>query len=233
LCQEDPYLLELVRYIHLNPLRANIVTSLPELDRYPYSGHSRLMGEMVNTWQDVDGVLCLFAKRIISARKHYRAFIEKGIRLGKRPELIGGGLIRSAGGWTALKIQRQSKKHLKSDERILGDSDFVKSVLEAQNEKLEQRYRLQARGYDFEEILGRVRDFFEMKTEEMSEPSKEPRRVKARSLVCYWAVRQLGIDGTTVGKKLGLTQSAVSKAVCRGEKLARDKNLSLEMRINS
>ena len=44
LCQEEPYLLELVRYIHLNPLRAGKVKTLEELDAYPFSGHSALMG---------------------------------------------------------------------------------------------------------------------------------------------------------------------------------------------
>jgi len=181
----------------------------------------------------VDQVLSLFAKRVISARSRYRAFVEKGIARGKRPELPGGGLIRSAGGWAALKQLRHSQEHLKSDERILGDGEFVKSVLEEQNEQLEQRYRLQALGYDVDKIIGRVADLFAMQTEEIFQPSKAPQRVKARSLVCYWAVRQLSIDGTTVGKKLGLTQSAVSKAVRRGEKMVLDKNYSLEVHKKS
>ena len=54
LCQEDPYLLELVRYIHLNPLRAKLVTGLSELDRYPYCGHSVLMGKRERDWQERD-----------------------------------------------------------------------------------------------------------------------------------------------------------------------------------
>ena len=57
LCQEDPYFLELVRYIHLNPLRANIVKDLRSLDKYPYTGHSALMGRFENDWQDMDYVL--------------------------------------------------------------------------------------------------------------------------------------------------------------------------------
>jgi hypothetical protein len=40
-CEEDPYLLELIRYIHLNPLRARIVADLKELDKYPWTGHSK------------------------------------------------------------------------------------------------------------------------------------------------------------------------------------------------
>ena len=45
LCQKDAYLLELVRYIHLNPLRAKIVLELKKLDKYAYCGHSVVMGK--------------------------------------------------------------------------------------------------------------------------------------------------------------------------------------------
>jgi hypothetical protein len=46
LCQEDSYLLELVRYIHLNPVRARIINDFELLLKYPYSGHSTLMGKI-------------------------------------------------------------------------------------------------------------------------------------------------------------------------------------------
>lgn len=52
LCQEDTYLLELVRYIHLNPIRANIVKDITALDKYPYTGHTVIMGKVKNDWQD-------------------------------------------------------------------------------------------------------------------------------------------------------------------------------------
>ena len=107
LCQEEPYLLELVRYIHLNPLRAQIVTNLDELERYRYSDHSALMGKEKRDWQDTDKVLALFANRPSSARRGYRQFVEDGIEMGRRPELTGRGLIRSAGGWVALKSGRE------------------------------------------------------------------------------------------------------------------------------
>ncbi len=51
---------------------------------------------------------------------------------------------------------------------------------------------------------------------EIRRPGKHPERVRARSLVCYWAVREMGLEGTMVGRRLGLTQSAVSRAVARG-----------------
>jgi len=228
LCQEDPYLLELVRYIHLNPLRANMVTTLKELDRYGYCGHSILMGKGENDWQDIETVLSLFGRQVFSARKQYHVFIEEGIALGKRSEFIGGGLIRSAGGWKALKSLDTLGIHLKGDERILGSSDFVQSVLERGDEQFERYYRLQAQGYDFDKVVDRVARLFTMRPEEILSPSKEPERVRARSLVCYWAVRELGIDGTAVAKLLGIIQSSVSRAVRRGERLALENRYSLE-----
>src|SRR4030043_230519 len=62
ICEEDTYLLELVRYIHLNPLRASAVKSVGELDRYPWSGHKILMGEAKNDWQEREYVLHQFHK---------------------------------------------------------------------------------------------------------------------------------------------------------------------------
>ena len=47
-CEEDPYLLELMRYIHLNPLRANLVKDLKELDKYLWTGHSAILGRRKN-----------------------------------------------------------------------------------------------------------------------------------------------------------------------------------------
>jgi len=47
-CEEDPYLLELIRYIHLNPLRAGVVKDLMELDKYPWCGHSAILGKRKN-----------------------------------------------------------------------------------------------------------------------------------------------------------------------------------------
>ena len=227
LCQEDPYLLELVRYIHLNPLRAGVVSSLKELDRYPYSGHSRLMGKIKDQWQDVDTVLALFGKKRYAAKKKYREFVEKGILEGKKPELTGGGLIRSVGGWGVLKSMRRMDVHFKSDERILGDSDFVDTVLQDAAEKMERKYRLKATGYDFNTLVERVSGIFKIEVKQLLSPSKQPERVMARSVLSYWAVRELGISGTAVGERLGLSQSAVSRAVQRGERLVSERHLSL------
>lgn len=75
LCEEDLYLLELVRYIHLNPLRAKIVKDLEKLKSYPRCGHSVLMGKIDHPWQHTEYVLRLFGKTVRTARKAYSIFV--------------------------------------------------------------------------------------------------------------------------------------------------------------
>jgi hypothetical protein len=198
-----------------------------QLDRYRYCGHGVLMGKINKDWQDSRYVLRLFGKRVSSARKRYRGFVEKGVKKGRRPDLTGGGLIRTAGGWAALKTYRRMKIHIKGDERILGDSDFVDSVLKEQNERLERGYRIQMQGYDFDKIVDRVAKRFELKPNELLSNIKQRKRVKARSLLCYWAVNELKLPGAAVARRLKMSNSAVSRAVVRGERIASDMKLEL------
>jgi len=227
LCQEDTYLLELVRYIHLNALRAKIVKNLKELDKYPYSGHSALMGKASRDFQDTEYVLKLFGKKVSAARKGYRAYLAKGVEQGRRPDLVGGGLIRSAGGWSVVKAMRRAQSRMKGDERILGDGEFAQSVLDAAKEQYEERYRLQAQGYDLDKVAKRVSTLLEIKPAQVWAPGKHPLTVKARSLLCYWAVRELGLTATEVSKRLGVSQPSVSISMKRGEKIAAAQKLKL------
>jgi DNA-binding transcriptional ArsR family regulator len=219
LCQQDPYLLELVRYIHLNPIRAGLVADLKSLDQYAYCGHSRLTGKFKSSFQDIEAVLSMFGKTRREARKRYKTFVSKGILAGKRPELTGGGLIRSSGGWHALKEFRRMGVHFKSDERILGDSDFVDSVLKVAGEKLERKYRLQAEGYHFEDVVSRVCEVFGLTRREVISWSKQRKRAVARSVLAYWSVKELGMTACAVAEKLGLSPSAASRCVQRGERI--------------
>jgi hypothetical protein len=135
LCEEDVYLQELVRYIHLNPLRAGVVKDLRELGSYGYSGHSVLMGKNKREWQDRDYVLRYFGQTEREAKRGYVRYVSEGVGQGRRPELVGGGLLRSVGGWQGLKEMRDSGERVRGDERILGGSEFVDRVLRESKEE--------------------------------------------------------------------------------------------------
>jgi putative transposase len=217
LCQEDPYFLELVRYIHLNPLRANMVKCLASLDKYPYAGHSVVMGRVEHDWQDTDYVLEWFGKRVKSARSKYHDFIKEGFSMGKRPDLTGGGLVRSAGGWLNLVEMRRAKVFMKGDERILGEGNFVEQMLQEAGEVFEKKSLLKAKGWDIDKLAAHVAKTLDMDISDVWSAGKYRPIVKARSLLCYWAVRELGMSMTFLSRRLGISSTAVMQSVARGE----------------
>jgi len=227
LCQQDAYLLVLVRYIHLNPIRAGLASNLAELDAFPYSGHSCLMGYETNPWQDVKTVFNYFGNKKSKARSQYQEYIHKGISDDNAQAFSGGGLIRSVGGWQVLKSLRRSGIHVHSDERILGDNDFVQAVLKDSAEQMDRKHALVPKDMDFEAVGARVSQIFNLPIDRILNATRQPDRVTARSVLAYWAVRKIGMTTTGVGKKLGLSQSATSRAVQRGERIVDQKKLCL------
>ena len=106
LVDADDYLLELVRYIHLNPVRASMVTDPAD---YPWSSHRAYLGLESIPWLHTDWVLGQFARRLTTCRKRYAAFVAEGMEEGYRSEFHGGG----------------------EDARVLGDEAFLAQVVKA------------------------------------------------------------------------------------------------------
>lgn len=228
LCQEDAYLKELVRYIHLNPLRAGAVEDIEELKTFRYSGHAALMGSQKCPWQNTGYVLDQFGGSLHTARRRYLAYVQGGMDQGRREDLTGGGLIRSLGGWSEVKRQRkQTMGRLKGDERILGDSEFVQGILKQTNERLEWGYALANRGWNKEKVARHVASLFSVSPEEIYRKGRQQVRMEARSLFCYWCSRELGLSLTDLAAALGMTPAGVGYAVRRGEKLALERGYQL------
>ncbi len=232
LCQEDAYLKVLVRYIHLNPIRAGIVKDMGALDRYRYAGHSFIVGKQKNSWQSVNEALAIFGRKKGAARDSYREFVIKGIELGRQPELVGGGLIRSAGGWASVQSLRKAGLFQKSDERILGDGDFVDSVLNYAQESSDKRYRLATKGIQFEDVFAAVVELLSVQPIDLLGPSKQRTIVKGRALCCYWSVRELGMSMSDVADRLKIAGPTVSVAVKKGGKIVSEEGLVLSRVLN-
>lgn len=101
----DAYLAELVRYIHLNPVRAKLVKD-PE--KYFWSGHRAYIEQENLPWLTTDWVLSQFGRRLKSARARYGEFVQYGRKDGHRQEFHDGT----------------------SEGRILGGESFVEGVYE-------------------------------------------------------------------------------------------------------
>lgn len=227
LCQAEPYLLELVGYIHLNPLRAGLVKNIEDLESYAYAGHSTLMGRRWHQWQDTAFVLAHFGKDSVSSRERYREYLAQGAGMERRADLTGGGLIRSPGGWKPARDATGSGPRVKGDERILGTSAFVDRVLRERNEKINRQHLLKSQGLDLKKIEHRVAVVMDAEEDVVFQIGRNPRLVEARSVFCYWAVRELGSSATEISKELNLTQPAVSIAVKRGERIVKERGYEL------
>jgi putative transposase len=217
--EEERYLLELVRYIHLNPLRAGVVGTLAALDRFPWTGHSALLGRNPYPWQAVREILARFGARTRRARWSYRAFVAAGIPLGRRPELQGGGLRRSAGGWEIVGAMRRGREHGLADERVLGSGAFVEAMqrLHAQPE---ERAVWAASDAEWQLLLGRCARAWGVTLTELTRGSRRRPAAEARAVASTLAVRDLGLPIVEVARRLGVSEGAVRRGISRGDTVA-------------
>jgi len=158
ICDENPYFLELVRYIGLQPVRAGIVHTPQELARYPWTSHRAMMGGSRESWLEMDDVLGRFGPSVAQARPVYEQYMVDGWNQGRRDDLEGGGLLRSVGGMENLLALRRSGEQQMADIRILGDGTFVETILR-QAEALEQTNKGIRQEWSTEELRLAVTDF--------------------------------------------------------------------------
>lgn len=203
-CQEDAYLLELIRYIHLNPLRVGLAKTIDELDSYPWSGHAVLMGKQELSGQNVDDVLLLFGQKKKNALQTYREFVLDGIKQGKREDLVGGGLRRSQG-------VRNTGEYEAYDERILGSGEFVESLW-----RETETSDLVVPKISIDDMTQRAAAKLGVTVELLRQRNRIKELVDARAAICYLAVRECNFSGVAVARALNMTRSGVSVAVRRG-----------------
>lgn len=199
-CEEDVYLLELVRYIHLNPLRAGLVADLKALEEYPWSGHAVLLGCATLVGQEVDEVLKLFATGKTAARRAYGDFVADGVAMGRCEKLVGR---------RDESVERDGGAG--RDPRILGGEAFCEALQGdvALAQRLDRRLAA-------EEVVRRVCDHYGIAPEELGKKTKTSKVAEVRSVICYLAVQELGHNGVEIGKAVGLRRAAVSRAAVRG-----------------
>ena len=272
ICEEDPYFLELIRYIHLNPLRAKLVQDLKELDKYPWTGHSAILGKRKNPLmpeirdqrsevrdpnppstpsaegglsfsfssgkgkkqqrnpgnpvnpvkekplaeKSIEDVLLHFGETKRIASRRYRQFVKNGIDQGKRSELQGGGLVRSAGGNKSGLLGRKREESEKGDARILGSGVFVEDILQESNELYEMKTRNRI---SLDDLILKVSSKVDLDMEDLKS-SKRNRKVSyARAVISYLAVNQLRWNASDVARKLRISGMGVGKCVDRGKKI--------------
>jgi len=212
ICQEDAYLLELIRYIHLNSIRAGLCSSLDELKRSALTGHSAILRTAKYDWYPPEPPLAHFGRSETSARRIYLEFMKDGISLKTNPIFSGGGLKRSLGYPSVYPKERQA-----FDERILGDSHFVLRLQE-----LEEIDHTGENKGTMQNLIDSAANERGLETAEVTGKAATRELIETRSIIAYLAVRYLGLSYADVGRYLHIHRSTAARMVQRGKGFAKD-----------
>lgn len=212
-CEEDPYLLELVRYIHLNPLRGMMVRSLKELSRYRWSGHGVLIGAHKNDWQEKEYVLKQFHQKNKNAVRAYSRFVAEGQGQGRRPELTGDGLVRRLGGWSRVLTLREDRERAGQDGRILGGGDFVSGILKEADERLRRQVSVGERNHIINQMIEEMCDQEGIDEQELRRGGQRRRVSEVRGRIAYRLSREWGVSMAEIARNLGISTSGIANAI--------------------
>ncbi len=213
--QDQGYVERLIRYIHLNPVRAGICRNLDELRRYPWCGHGALMGDFDCPFLNVDDVLRRFGNTVGKAREGYLRFLEDGLDTDTDDDLVD-----------VLRLTNDERRDRHEPGCwVIGDQAFVQNVLATDRE---QRLQLPAHAgseWNLEKLASEVERALSLEAGELLKRGHANARSDARKVFCYYAVRRLEYSGKQVAEWLGITRAAVSRSLDQGEHLVEERNV--------
>ena len=182
LCDKDAYLLALIKYIHLNPVRAGMVKTAEE---YPWSSHHLYAkrqkgGELLDTGK----VLQMFSEDVEKGRKLYRAFMGDGVTI-KKDDVYGA-----------------------VDQRIVGDERFADDIRE--RHELELANIRKAKAHTLEVIAGKIKESCGVSLDELRRKGKDRQSARARKL-CALVAREYGYKGTEISRFLQKDPAVITR----------------------
>lgn len=154
------------------------------------------------------------------SRHAYRRFVQEGIGLGHQPELIGGGLVRSLGGWSQVQSAQRKGQKTEYDERILGSGEFVTAVFREAEEKQVRQLKIRRSGLTIKGIIEKECERACISQHELRNGSKRVVVSKTREKIARRGVEELGLPSAEIARHLGVCTSTITRALTRGESAA-------------
>jgi len=136
---------------------------------------------------------------------------------GRRPDLVGGGLIRSQGGWSAVKAMRRLGVREKSDERILGSGEFVEQLIEQADQRRKEQFSVYERSRGAASYIQRICKKEKVSVEALKSGSRRQKVSAVRSQLAKKLVEEWGCSLTETGRRLGVSPSAIAKTLSRAD----------------
>ncbi len=218
LCEEVDYLLALVRYIHLNPIRAKIIQTMAELDTFPWSGHRAIIEKENFPWMDVASVWTQFGDTTTKAIAGYRQFMLEGSNQGHDPQFSGGGLVRSLGGWSNVLSRRRKDQKEQADERILGSGDFVDQIIQEAEKKSLRQIKFHQSGLTLAMIIEQECKNGSVNRNELESGSRRSMVSMTRAEIARRGMEELGLSAAEIARHLGVATSSITRAVAKAQK---------------
>ena len=200
------YFRELVRYVHLNPLRSGLVKNLDALARYQWTGHGAVMGGTDRPWQSVGDLLVRFGRTVPQARAVYQRFLEKGVSAesGKGPLAAAGFVSGSTTG-----------KDEWIDDRVIGEAGRVReSINRVEREQTARKQRMRKR-HSLDVIAGKTAAVYGIDVTGLQCRGRRNQSSMARSAFCHEARMVHGYMLYEIGAYLGISATAVASATRR------------------
>ena len=215
ICDLEEYLLELVPYIHLNPLRAKLVKDLEDLENYKWCGHAAVVTGVEDGVLDRNELLPHFSSMENTAIEKYRQAMAERVRDIEQQDLSGGGLVRSLGDAAPVLKELRGGEKVVFDQRVLGGSGFVEAVLKAAGETMKKERKSRA------VVLAEVETETGVSREDIFRHTHERGSANARAVYCYLCVNDAGATGKELVMELQLSPVGISKLVAKGRDLVK------------
>jgi hypothetical protein len=166
---------------------------------------------------DVDAVLSAFGEKKRKALSKYRRFIMEEFSTRRNPELTGGGLIRSQGGWSRVLAMQRSGKKEEADERILGAGEFVHAIMREVGEKQLRQTKLRRRGKGIGDIIREECAKCGVSERELMKGSRRQKVSQIRAVIAHRCKEEIGCSGAEIARHLGVNTTSINRAVVRME----------------
>jgi putative transposase len=168
-------------------------------------------------WQDTTAILPHFARTPRRAISRHEAFVREGVPGGRRPDLVGGGLLRSLGGWVQVLALRRKGSRLAADTRVLGSGAFTARLLAEAGWREQETLRLARKVVGLPTLAQQVVTEAGIAAGALRSGTRRRAVVRARRLFCQVAVTGMGDAGAEVARFLGVTTSAVNRVALSEE----------------
>lgn len=212
LVQEESYFLELVRYIHLNPLRSGIINTRDGIGRYIWSGHAGIMNKGMFAWQNTTSVLRHFNGNQENRMQNYLKYLLDDDMKTEVNYDEGNHLIGSSG-LLSMASAIEKRKTISNHHRILGNRNFAEEVLDkiADNRGSSIRRRKEEHVI-IEKLIEYALERWQISRQVLTGSGRMPSLSRVREFLIYAFVEAVGLSLVDSARILKISKQGAASA---------------------